>query len=324
METSKTINSELLVRFFSGDCTSEEAQRIEAWRKRKEENDQIFEDFKKVWKSDYQTLLSSEMLEGDWARIRARLHMPHRRRSIGFLGAFSRIAAVILVMLAVSSGLYVYWNVPGFGRWSAFQTGESVDSLRLPDNSIVYLNNHSSLKYLRNFEDGKRTVSLDGEGFFEVEHDAGNPFLVKTPDGLDVTVLGTAFHLQAGAGIENVELNVTEGTVGIKYRRFDEKVNAGQSIVVKNSKLEVHPTSDVNFLFWKTGELAFSQCSLEVIANTLQKHFKEIKEVDIDASSDVLVTTSFHNQSVSEVLEELELHFDKKFTLNKGVLIISE
>ncbi|WP_291859002.1 FecR family protein [Marinilabilia sp.] len=324
METSRTINSKFLVRFFSDDCSSEEIRQMEQWRNQTAENNQFFEDFRKVWESDYQTMLSGDLLEHDWDKISSRINFPGRNRSIGFLNAFSRMAAALLLMLAVSGGVYVYWNVPGFGRWNAFQTGEHVDSLRLPDNSIVYLNNFSSLKYLKNFEDGKRTVSLNGEGFFEVTHDAGNPFLVKSPEGVDVKVLGTAFHLQTGAGIDNIELNVTDGVVAIKYRRFKENVTAGNSVVVNNREFRVLPTPDDNFLSWKTGELKFSQCPLDEIAKTLKNHFKEINDVKINTQSDVLVTTSFQNQDVKEVLEELELHFDKKFSLNEGVLIISE
>jgi ferric-dicitrate binding protein FerR (iron transport regulator) len=324
METSRTINAEFLVRFFSGDCSPEEVGHIESWRNQSAENNQFFEDFRKVWESDYQTMLSGDSLEHDWNKISSRINFPGRKQSIGFLNAFSRIAAVVILMLAVSGGVYVYWNVPGFGRWNAFQTGEYVDSLRLPDNSIVYLNNFSSLKYLKNFEDGKRTVSLNGEGFFEVTHDSGNPFLVKSPEGVSVKVLGTAFHFQTGTGIDNIELNVTNGSVAIEYRRFNENVTAGHSVVVHDRNFEVLPTPDDNFLSWKTGELKFSQCPLDEIARTLKNHFKEISEVKINTQSDVLVTTSFQNQDVKEVLNELALHFDKKFSLNEGVLIISE
>jgi len=324
METSKTINTELLVRFFSGECSSEEIRQIENWRNQTEKNNQIFKEFQKVWESDYQTIIPEDLILQDWEKIRTRIQFPERKRTIGLFSAFSRVAAVFVLMLTVTGGLYVYWNVPGFGRWNAFQTQEYVDSLRLPDNSIVYLNNYSSLKYLRNFEDGKRTVSLNGEGFFEIESDVNNPFKVKTPEGVDVSVLGTAFHLQTGKDIEDVELNVTEGSVEIKYRGQDKNVIAGSSMVIKNREIEVFTTPDKNFLSWKTGELIFSQSSLSEISEALKKHFEKIQEVKINSHSDILVTTSFKNQDIREVLDELELHFDKKFTLNEGVLIISE
>ncbi|WP_010664386.1 FecR family protein [Marinilabilia salmonicolor] len=324
METLRPINADLLVRYFSGDCTSAEIRQIEDWRSESAENKQYLEDFKQVWDADYQSMLSGDLLSRDWNAIRERINFPGKKREIGIFTAFSRIAAAVIVMLAVSSAVYVYWNVPGFGRWSAFQTGEQIDSLRLPDNSIVYLNNYSSLKYLKNFEDGKRTVSLDGEGFFEVTHDTGNPFLVKSPEGVDVEVLGTAFHLQTGEGLDKMELNVTEGSVAIQYRRHTKKVLAGNSAVVQNRELMVAPIKDDNFLAWKTGELKFSQCPLDKIAKILKNHYKEINDVKINTQSDVLVTTSFRNQNIKEVLDELAIHFDKKFILNGGVLIISE
>jgi ferric-dicitrate binding protein FerR (iron transport regulator) len=325
MGNIKAIKTELFVRFFSGDCTSEEKREIEKWCGESKENKEVFNDFRQIWKSEYQTILPEDALTCDWGKIRARINFSgNEKQRMGVIGAFYRIAAVFVLILAVSTALYTYWNVPGFGRWTAFQTGNNIDSLRLPDNSMVFLNNHSSLKYLKSFGDGKRTVSLEGEGFFDVEHDPANPFLVKTPEGVNVEVLGTSFHLKSGNGIENIALNVTKGLVSIKYKNTSKKVEAGNSAIMKNLEFRIEPTSDGNFLAWKTGELIFSQSSLSSIAKALKDYYSEVKEVKIDTQSDILVTTTFKDQVISEVLEELELHFNKKFRLKDGVLTISD
>jgi ferric-dicitrate binding protein FerR (iron transport regulator) len=82
--------------------------------------------------------------------------------------------------------------------------------------------------------------------------------------------------------------------------------------------------SNENFLSWKTGKLDFNQSSLKTIAKALEEHYEEIRVVHINTNSDIKVTTSFTNQSISQVLDELEIHFDKKFRLNEGVLTISD
>jgi len=60
----------------------------------------------------------------------------------------------------------------------------------LSDNSHVYLNAGSSLRYPVTFLPGKkRQVYLQGEAFFEVSKDKDHPFVV-TSDNMDVEVLG--------------------------------------------------------------------------------------------------------------------------------------
>ncbi|WP_462318141.1 FecR family protein [Marinilabilia sp.] len=320
-----SINSDELTRFLSGESSPEEEERIENWRKSSEKNEAFFQDFRKIWNAGYQAILPEDVLEEDWSTIRDRINFDSQsKRKIGLWNAFSRVAAVFILLLTVSGALYTYWNVPGFGRWTAFQTGDHVDSLKLPDNSMVFLNNHSSLKYLKSFGEGRRTVSLEGEGFFDVVRDTENPFRVNTPEGVQVEVLGTSFHLKSGNGIENVELNVTEGLVGLSYKDISSEVESGKSAVFSDNELQISSISNVNFLSWKTGSLEFSQSSLKSIVNTLKQHYSSIKRVKIQSSSDVLVTTSFNNQPISEILDELEFHFNKKFTLKEGVLIISD
>jgi ferric-dicitrate binding protein FerR (iron transport regulator) len=325
MGDSVFISTEMLVRYFSGDSNPDEKKRIEAWRQRSKKNERTFHEFKTIWEAGYHSLLPQDVVESDWGKIRDRIRFASPKTRRGALtDAFLKMAAIFILMFAVSAALYTYWNIPGFGRWSSFQTGDYVDSLKLPDNSVVFLNNFSSLKYLKNFNNGKRSVSLDGEGFFDVKADAGNPFRVKTPEGVIVEVLGTSFHLESGEGIDNLELNVTEGTVSFSYRNHREYIEAGHSAFVHNDLVRVKSFSNINFLSWKTGKLDFDQSSLQVVVKALKEHYDEIREVHIYADSDVKVTTSFTNEPLSQVLDELGILFDKKFRLNEGVLTISD
>ncbi|MFO8001412.1 MAG: FecR domain-containing protein [Marinilabilia sp.] len=324
MGNTDNIKPETLVRYFSGEASTAEKRSVDVWRKSSTENEQIFREYKQIWNAEYHSLLPDQELERDWQKIRSRINFNPSESKVGMWSAITRIAAVFILMLAVSAGLYTYWNVPGFGRWSAFHTDDEVDSLRLPDNSVVFLNNHSSLKYLNNFDNQKRKVTLDGEGFFDVAGDPGNPFLVNTPEGVNVEVIGTSFHLEAGRGIENVQLNVTEGTVSLNYEDFASLVEEGSSARMEDRTFKIEPTSNINFLSWKTGELKFAQTPLDVTAETLVEHFDEIEKLELNTSSEVQVTTTFKDEPLPDILDELEMHFDKKFQLNDGVLTISD
>lgn len=77
----------------------------------------------------------------------------------------------------------------------------------LPDGSRVRLNGNSSLTYYNDLKGKERVVRLEGEGYFDVQHDASKPFIVKM-NHIDVKVLGTSFDAECypGSGLERVIL----------------------------------------------------------------------------------------------------------------------
>lgn len=58
------------------------------------------------------------------------------------------------------------------------------------------MNAGSSLKYPETFSNSERRVYLEGEAYFEVEHDGNAPFIVNTRS-MDLRVLGTSFNIKA-------------------------------------------------------------------------------------------------------------------------------
>ncbi|MEX2514361.1 MAG: FecR domain-containing protein [Cyclobacteriaceae bacterium] len=100
------------------------------------------------------------------------------------------------------------------------ETFEMVDNPRgvrrkllMPDSSVIHLNGGSRLQIQKSFLT-KRKVILEGEAFFEVAKDPGNPFVVIT-EGLVTKVLGTSFLVSAYKGKPQM-VAVKEGKVNVK------------------------------------------------------------------------------------------------------------
>lgn len=70
------------------------------------------------------------------------------------------------------------------------------EALTLPDGSHVELASGSTLRYHWLGRSEARHVTLTGEAFFDVAHDADRPFVVEAFNA-DVTVLGTRFNVAA-------------------------------------------------------------------------------------------------------------------------------
>jgi ferric-dicitrate binding protein FerR (iron transport regulator) len=101
-----------------------------------------------------------------------------------------------------------------------YQTASGeIKEVTLPDGSIVVLNEQSTLRLDRAFVRGKRrSVDLEGEAFFDVESDSGNPFTISTSE-TRIEVLGTEFNLRAYPMEDSTVVAVSEG----KVRFADQK-----------------------------------------------------------------------------------------------------
>ena len=65
----------------------------------------------------------------------------------------------------------------------------------LPDSTVVILNCGSRIKLDPYFGKTNRIVYLDGEALFDVRRERTMPFIINTPQGVEVKVTGTKFNL---------------------------------------------------------------------------------------------------------------------------------
>lgn len=313
------VSEQLIIRYLCGDVSREEIAEVNHLKETDESFKKEFEELRFAWERSAMPHFDPEQ---DWKNICNRIAFCSQRKKVPF-SYFVRIAAVITLFLSVSTALWFYWNVPGYGRWVVFETGIESDSIVLPDESIVFLNRNSSLKFRSAFGEENRNVELNGEGYFEITHDKNRPFRVEVGRA-SVKVLGTAFHLNGIRKDEIIELNVTDGTVEFSNSDKSITVTKGEWAIAGEDILEKGDIKDPNFMSWKTGTLEFNNTSLSDVVKALDDYFVDIENVNIVSGSDVMVTTRFQGQSLSEITEELSVHFQKKITFYKGTLTISD
>lgn len=105
-----------------------------------------------------------------------------------FVIKWAAAASVALIMGA--------WLLSDFWLYKQYETGYGeIRTVVLPDSSRVTLNANSTLSIPRfGFGGGTREVKLKGEAEFAVKHTTNHSkFIVRTPDKLEVRVLGTEF-----------------------------------------------------------------------------------------------------------------------------------
>jgi len=319
MDIEQLHSEDLIIRYLCDDLTPSDKKDFETLLDNDNSFRDEFEKTKLIWDVAAMPPYNEEQ---DWQNIKKRINFEEEKEPSP-LYFFMRVAAILVVIFAVSLGLWTYWSVPGHGRWIVFETGMTADSIILPDESIVFLNRNSSLKFKNTLAGNERKVELVGEGYFEIAQDLKKPFNVEI-GAVSIRVLGTSFNVDGNREDGIVELNVTHGEVILKNNFEKINIKEGEWVVMGTKLINRGIIKDANFLSWKTGKLEFNNSTLQNAVQILSKHFFEIKNVQIDASSDVLVTTRFIDCPLRDILDELSLHFEKNFALNNGVLIISD
>lgn len=156
-------------------------------------------------------------------------------------------------------------------------------SARLPDGSHVTLHAGSRLRYAPTLGagSGPRDVQLDGEGYFEVTHNARRPFRVLTAHAL-AEDLGTRFVVRAYPGTSQTEVVVTEGLVALRpampgaaQRTDSALVRPGQiGRVAVGAAPTVQAVADVGrYTDWTSGTLSFDGEPLAEVLPRLERWY---------------------------------------------------
>lgn len=301
----------LIEKQLKGNPDSAEAATLLQWRNEKEAHERIYRKLEKIWQ-ETGAILQEPVYDEEraWDKVDSRLRQGKSNNTVPRVrGMFTRLA-----MAASIAGILF------FAGWLLFNKKEPTlqlanadaanKTLTLPDGSQVVLRKGATLSYPETFSGNQREVSLTGEAYFDVQHDAVHPFRIQTSRAT-LEVLGTSFTINNTN--EQDELVVSTGKVLFS----NKSTNGEKHIILPNqySKLddkgfEIKPVSDPNFLSWKTGKLQFDNTPIDQVATTLSNHYN----VFIKADSGLLklpivptITAKFEQQSIDGVLEEIKL-----------------
>ncbi len=152
-------------------------------------------------------------------------------------------------------------------------------AVNLSDGTKVWLNSKSSLRYPVEFSGDKRTVTLEGEAYFEVAKNVHRPFTVKTKSG-NVTVLGTHFNVSSYMEDQGFAVTLAEGKVKVSdiTNASDQTaviLKPGQQARINHKKegiavAEVDPSV---YTAWKDGKFYFENENLKSILTKMARWY---------------------------------------------------
>ncbi len=230
-----------------------------------------------------------------------------------------RYAAIFVALVALGSITFMLTNrpakkveelsslsAPGMKTVQTVANPSEITSIVLPDGTNVKMNANSTLQYPDQFAVGSRKVKLSGEAYFEVVHDAANPFIVELTN-LEVEDLGTSFMISAYPGKDRVEVNVTSGSVRLREKNQKEEalLVAGWNGKYNSEigKIEVTNELDTNYLSWITREVSFHHTPLSTVFEELENVYHVKIAFTDPAIADIPYTANFEKFDLGDIVK---------------------
>ncbi|MFH5834402.1 FecR family protein, partial [Halalkalibaculum sp. DA3122] len=250
--------------------------------------------------------------------------------------------AAVLLVLGGAYGFYLYSissSPPSQPREEVvYNTIASQDDERvvvhIKDGTKVTLNSNSRIQYRDDYGTSSRDMYLQGEAYFEVDHDHPAPFIVYTNDAA-IEDIGTKFNINTDKEHEGTEVVVSEGKVKVspQSQKIDSGstaeeatssviVSQGQKVSVKNGpdNLVVEKADLYQALAWMQDRLIFDDEPLAQVIERLEDHYSITVEVADSSLFDKYITGSFQDESVENVAKVLAVSMEARYSLNDSTL----
>jgi hypothetical protein len=222
------------------------------------------------------------------------------------------------VSVVKKNGELVYSN-KGKGSGEVYNTMTTPKgrqfSLVLSDGSKVWLNAASSITYPISFTGKERKVSVTGEAYFEIAHNAAIPFIVESGQN-SVKVLGTHFNINAYDDESVVSVTLLEGSVDVRRGTVSKVIKPGQQAQINDDE-QIKLTNNIDVehvVAWKNGRISFQGADIGTVMRQMSRWY----DVEIEYNrkmNDLFYADISRSTMLSDVLKALELTTDVHFKI---------
>lgn len=343
----------LLARQCAGEATAAELQELETLLAQDAALKSAAQKIIAAWHSPgnshmQQALTSFARVD---ALIQQGLHSQLERKRTPVIRLRTLLTAAACIIALLIGGWFLYFaNKPAgsaaLARQEVSSLPGSIRKIKLPDGSLVWLNEDSKMGYNDAFNDKTREIWLTGEAFFEVTKDKTRPFIIHTRN-VNVKVLGTAFNVRSYPHDKNITTSLIRGSVevtlnnepGKKYLlKPDQKlVVAAQDdahtvnsqttpVVYAPLKKVADPQSDslVAEVSWVDRKLAFYETTFKDLAVDLGKRYHVNFVFRSSTAEQLTFTGVFYEQTLAEALHALSLTAPFRYRIEDSTVFIAK
>lgn len=192
----------------------------------------------------------------------------------------------------------------------------------LHDNTKVWLNAESTLRYPAAFRDNERKVELSGEAYFEVAPNARAAFKVVLANSDTVTVLGTHFDVEAYPGEKEKAVTLVEGKVLVQNNTNKAFLTPGMQAAIRGNTINTTEHADIEAVTaWKDGLFLFHDASIEQIMNQVARWYnaKIVYQGNIKQQFNATIRRS---EPLEKLLHLLQLNGYVKFKTENNIIYV--
>lgn len=212
--------------------------------------------------------------------------------------------------------------------------------LTLPDQTIVWLNAESSIRFPTAFTGKERRVEVTGEAYFEVAKDPAKPFIVST-GGTEIKVLGTHFNIRNYADDATIKTTLVEGSVqvstgggqaGTSNTKPGTVLQPGQQAAIPisagantSSGITVQAVDVESVVAWKNGYFDFKAAGFTDVMKEIRRWYAGIEAIDIKTPVDDRFTAAIpRNVPLSTMLTILQETSKAHFEIKGKTVIVTQ
>ena len=262
------------------------------------------------------------------------------------------VLAIAAAVLIITAGIWLLKPRSTSDGYNTVTTRPGSRSrIQLPDGTTVWLNGDSRLTY--KLTGREREVNLTGEAYFDVAKDKDHPFRVHT-NTVDILVLGTSFNVRSYGNDRNTETSLFQGSVEVTLRISPDKkiiLKPDEKLIVHNNetrvsgiktkmatapdddadqplmtlgKVHYQPTeSGYTEMLWTKNQLAFDNQTLEEVGLQLEHWFGAHVTITDERIRKLRFSGTFGDESLTRVLDALQITGNIHYTIRKKEVIIT-
>jgi len=307
------MDQELIDKYLKGDALPQEKLNILQWIEASAENRKEYMQFRRL----YDSAIWNDEKDNSTNQS---LKIKKRSFTFLFIKELMKVAAIILV--AVTCTLFIQKEMvkpaPALTQTIEVPLGQHVN-LTLSDGTKVSLNSNSKFNFPSTFDAKNRTVTLDGEGYFDVTHNPQRPFHVITKK-CDIKVLGTTFNVLAYNNSKIFETSLLKGSVQI-YDLNTTKIillKPNEKAELENGKLLVKRIESEDDFLWKNGIYVFKDKPLTEIFQKLESYYQIKIDIQNKETGKLKCTGKFRQiEGIDHIMRVLQKANDFEFQQNE-------
>src|SRR5215203_62774 len=188
--------AELVVKYFAGEATPEEALRVDEWMN-DPANKVEWQQMLKLWNlSCGKPIPATPGLPGAWSEIQSAIEKARPSTVRRMIINKYAVAACVVGVMAILFFVISKKNAVNTTRQTLVEIkADSLQNIHLPDGSAISMTKNSSIRYQPGFNVSGRNIQLEGECYFTIAHNAAKPFIISI-GGLSIKVIGTTFNVR--------------------------------------------------------------------------------------------------------------------------------